>query len=82
MLGNVCKNAVSLVAICDVELRTKGRCAGRDCDLGSCVAKTLRFCVCIWKAIWVLQKRAEISRQAESREVKVEHVAIAPSVAV
>ena len=45
-----CRNAAYLAAICDLKLRFRATTGGQGCDLGSCVAKTLRFCVCVWKA--------------------------------
>ena len=40
------------VSSCDVRFRTAiwSYHWGQGCDLGNCVAKTLRFCVCVWKA--------------------------------
>ena len=46
ILGIACQDAACLAAICDLELRFRGQ----GCNLGNCVAKTLRFCVCVWKA--------------------------------
>ena len=50
---SVCQNAAYLAAICDWALlfRSLSYHRGQGCDLGSYVAKTLRSCVCIWKAI-------------------------------
>ena len=43
------KNAAYLAAICDLKLRFRATTGGRGAILGTCVAKTLRFCVCVWK---------------------------------
>ena len=35
---------------CDVRFRATSYHLGQGCDLGNCVAQTLRPCVCVWKA--------------------------------
>ena len=36
------------VSSCDLQFQSYHQ--GQGCDLGNCVAKTRRFCVCVWKA--------------------------------
>ena len=40
------------VSSCDLRRKTtiQSYHRGQGCDLGNCVAKTLRCCVCVWKA--------------------------------
>ena len=48
--GTACQNTAHLAAICDLKLRFRATTGSRGAILGNGVAKTLRFCVCVWKA--------------------------------
>ena len=66
------------VSSCDLRFKTAiwSYHQGQGCNLGNCVAKTLRFCVCVWRAtkLWTGAKHLhgpECAYEKDNNEAKV-----------